>query len=90
MDRIYKGDLVMVKSTQQFGIVVEIVRRSPQNPDWDLICVHYDGSIDEVSPRTLTKNVNKFVKSVKDVEKVDKLSMYLAKRSEYVKERNRK
>ena len=90
MDRIYKGDLVMVKSTRQFGIVVEIVRRSPQNPDWDLICVHYDGSIDEVSPRTLTKNVNKFVKSVKDVEKVDKLSMYLAKRSEYVKERNRK
>tara|TARA_R110001592_G_scaffold138501_2_gene357548 strand:+ start:6621 stop:6878 length:258 start_codon:yes stop_codon:yes gene_type:complete len=85
MDRIHKGDLVMVKSTRQFGIVVDIVRRSPQNPDWDLICVHYNGSIDEVSPRRLIKNANKFVKSVCDVEKVDKLSIYLVKRSEYVK-----
>lgn len=90
MDRIHKGDLVLIKSTNQFGLVVDVVRRSSQNSDWDLICVHCDGSLDEVSPRTLTKNVNKFVKSVKDVQKVDKLDMYLAKRSEYVKERNRK
>ena len=66
----------MIKSTKQIGIVVDILRRSSQNPDWDLICVHYDGNLDEVSPRTL-KNVNKFVKSVKDVEKLDKLDMYL-------------
>ena len=78
MDRIHKGDLVMIKSTKQFGIVVDVVRRSTQNPDWDLVCVHYDGNLNEVSPRTLIKNVNKFVKSVKDVQKVDKLSIYLA------------
>ena len=75
----------MVKSTRQFGIVVDVVRRSSQNPDWDLICVHYDGNLDEVSPRKLIKNVSKFIKSVCDVEKVDKLSMYLAKRSKHVK-----
>ena len=78
----------MVKSTKQFGIVVDILRRSDQNPDWDLVCVHYDGTIDELSPRRLSKNLNKFVKSVCEVQKVDKLNMYLAKRSENVKEKH--
>jgi len=60
MERIFKGDLVRIKSSDLFGIVVEIVMRSDQNPDWDVVSVMCnDGCVHNFSPRKLLKKNNK-------------------------------
>lgn len=85
-ERINKGDLVLIKKTNEVGIVVDIIRRSDQNPDWDLVCVHWKGSLDDFSPRKLVKNSQYFSRnSVKELKKLDKLYMYLDKGVNYVK-----
>ena len=76
MDRRYeKGDLVTIKEdvfskdrsqNSTVGIVVDIITRSTQNPDWDKILVYMDGWMDAFSPRRLLpyKPSNKSTSSV--------------------------
>lgn len=53
-ERFKKGDLVLVRnSPEKIGIVLEILRRSSQNSDWDSVLVMFDGDIDTFSPRKL-------------------------------------
>ena len=54
-ERFKKGDLVLIRSSpEKFGIVLEILRRSSQNSDWDSVLVMFDGGdVDAFSPRRL-------------------------------------
>ena len=90
MNRISKGDLVQIKSTNAVGIVVDVVTRSTQNPDWDVIAVLCDGWVDDFSPRMLIKkDCTKFEISVKDVKKLDTLIMNDHTGETYAKKRKR-
>ncbi len=87
MKRIVKGDLVDVKATNLFGIVVDVIFRNTQNPDWDLISVMCnDGSLREFRPRKLIKKNKDFDGiSVKDGAELDKLIMNKRSGDTYVK-----
>jgi ABC-type protease/lipase transport system fused ATPase/permease subunit len=54
-ERFKKGDLVLIRRSkpEKIGIVLEILRRSSQNSDWDSVLVMCDGDVDEFSPRKL-------------------------------------
>jgi len=56
-ERFKKGDLVSIRTRskpEKFGIVLEILRRSSQNSDWDSVLVMFDsGHVDAFSPRRL-------------------------------------
>ena len=61
MERIDKGDLVTLKASDDLGIVVDVIMRSEQNADWDVLAVMWkDGTVDTRSPRQiLKKNIKK-------------------------------
>tara|TARA_B100000242_G_C42741990_1_gene346101 strand:+ start:84 stop:281 length:198 start_codon:yes stop_codon:yes gene_type:complete len=54
-NRFKQGDLVLIRSKpEKIGIVLEILRRSTQNSDWDSVLVMFDsGDVDAFSPRRL-------------------------------------
>jgi len=56
-ERFKKGDLVSIRTRsepEKIGIVLEILRRSTQNSDWDSVLVMFDsGDVDAFSPRRL-------------------------------------
>ena len=59
MERIYKGDLVTLKTSDDLGIVVDVIMRSDQNADWDVLAVMWkDGTVDSRSPRQILKKNN--------------------------------
>ncbi len=70
-NRYEKGDLVKLKPntknnrfpiSKSVGIVVDVLTRSSQNPDWDKLLVYIDGfDIFECSPRRL-KSIEKIKK----------------------------
>ena len=54
-ERFKQGDLVLVRTKpEKIGIVLDILRRSTQNADWDSVLVMFDsGNVDAFSPRRL-------------------------------------
>jgi hypothetical protein len=53
-ERLKKGDLVLIRTEpEKFGIVVDILMRSPTNADWDAVLVMSEGSVESFSPRRL-------------------------------------
>ena len=53
-ERLKKGDLVVIRTEpEKIGIVVDILLRSPSNPEWDSVLVMSEGSVESFSPRRL-------------------------------------
>lgn len=53
-ERFKQGDLVLVRTKpEKIGIVLDILRRSTQNADWDSVLVMFEGCVEAFSPRKL-------------------------------------